>query len=379
MTIRIPFAAVLLIAAAAHSASACPFCTALKPTLSQRRESASVVALVECLPGDKEAAHFRLHQALRGKELLAGRTTLDVAVELALKPGTLAVLFADGKSKQPLEKWNWTAEKVNETSLGYFVGAPPLTKPAAERLRYFARYLEHPEPLVAEDAWQEFGHAPYDQVAQVADALSADKLRGWLGDPGVPAERKGFYGVALGLAGGAGQRQANATFLRQLVLAPADDFRAGFDGILGGYLVAGGCDALEVLEERYLKNPQAADGDLRHLVTALRFYLEFGQEIPQPRLNAAMRQLLDRPEFAAAAIVDLARWRDWAPVERIAGLYSVKRPMPLATRRAIVGYLLACPAPAAAEQLSRLRKLDPQGVEQATASLALPLGRTSGQ
>ena len=72
--------------------------------------------------------------------------------------------------------------------------------PAHERLRYFAEFLEHADPLVAEDAYLEFGHAPFDEVARMADLLPAAKLRAWLVDPGVPQTRKGFYGLAIGLS-----------------------------------------------------------------------------------------------------------------------------------------------------------------------------------
>jgi hypothetical protein len=367
----------LLWAATIQPAIACPFCTALKPTLSQRREGADIVALGECVEVQNQQAGFRLHQVWRGKERLVNREKVTVSLAAAPKVGTLAILFADAETNRPLPEWNFSAEKVNEISVGYFAAAPSLAQPSAVRLRYFARFLEHAEPLVADDAWQEFGHAAYDQVAQVADAFSSEKLRRWLTDPSVPGERKGFYGLALGLAGSDHERQESAEFLHRLVAAPADDFRAGFDGILGGYLVAAGEEALSEIESRFLKNPEAADGDLRHVVTALRFYQEFGEGNGQSRLNEAMRCLLDRPEFAAAAIVDLARWRDWAPARRIARLYTTDPPVPLATRRAIVGYLLACPQAEAAEELVRLRKLDPQGVEQATQSLALPLGRST--
>jgi len=45
-------------------------------------------------------------------------------------------------------------------------------------------------------------------------------------------------------------------------------------GIFGGYLIAVGEPALELIEDRYLANPTAANGDVRHAMTALRFYHE---------------------------------------------------------------------------------------------------------
>ncbi len=186
------------------------------------------------------------------------------------------------------------------------------------------------------------------------------------------AWRKGFYGLALGLSTDAATRQANAEFLRRLVVAPQDDFRAGFDGILGGYLLLAGQEGLQLVESRYLADPRAADGDVRHTMTALRFYREYGHEIPPERLCAALERLLDRSEFAAAAITDLARWKAWNAAGRIARLYTAGAEA--TTRRAVVGYLLACPTPEAARELARLRTLDEGGVAEAQRILSQTTG-----
>jgi hypothetical protein len=159
-----------------------------------------------------------------------------------------------------------------------------------------------------------------------------------------------------------------------MILAPEDDFRAGFDGLLGGYLLLRGAAGLELIESRYLANPKAADGDVRHAIIALRFYEEFGRDIRRGRLSAALAQVLARPEFAAIVITDLARWNDWDSLARISRLYDEAAYSDAAIRRAIVGYLLACPKPAAGAELARLRSNDPAGV----AAAEQVLSRTSG-
>jgi hypothetical protein len=65
---------------------------------------------------------------------------------------------------------------------------------------------------------------------------------------------------------------------------------------------------------------------------------------------------------AADAAVDLARYQDWSAIEAVAGLWgSLGRDDPL-VRRAVAGYLAACPLPAARDRLDRLRAADPAGV-----------------
>jgi hypothetical protein len=110
---------------------------------------------------------------------------------------------------------------------------------------------------------------------------------------------------------------------------------------------------------------------VRHTLSALRFYNESGRDIPRSRLRDALRRLLDRPEFAAAAIVDLARWQDWESLERIAGLYGRKPYETLTIKRAIIGYLLVCPGESAAKHLDALRRSDPKTVADAEKSISL--------
>ncbi len=364
--------AALAVALTARSSAACPFCTALKPTLCQLREQAAVVALAE-VAGQADVGKpsgLRLHRVLVGADRLKGKDSLEITLAMAARPGSLLLVFGSGGETAALGDLAWNVVGVNETSYAYLARAPSLKTPTAERLRYFAPFLEHREPLVAEDAYLEFGHAPFDQVSRVAELLPSARLRAWLIDPQVTPERKGFYGLALGLGAAPGERTANVEFLRQLVLAPEDDFRAGFDGILGGFLLLAGTEGLALLDERYLANPRAADGDVRHAMTALRFYREYGREIALDPVRQAMRHVLERAEFADSAIADLARWKDWGALAQIAGLYTRSGYNRPAIRRAIVGYLLACPDAAAVKALARLRQVDAEGIAEAEQFLS---------
>jgi len=360
--------------------NACPFCTALGPTLAQSHAASRVTALAEVGRSSRgQPTELKLHQVLDGKPLVRAGERLTVTLDLAAPAGSLVLIFGSGADGAKAGDLTWHAMAVNETSYAYFARAPLARVPAIERLPYFIPFLENLDPTIAEDAYLEFGHAPFDDVAKIAARLPMAKIRGWLVDPAVPATRKGFYGLALGLAADAADRTANAELLLEQILAPEDDFRAGFDGILGGFLLLSGEAGLKVLETRYLSNPQAADGDVRHTLTALRFYHEYGRQIPLARLQAALALLLARPEFAEPAIVDLARWQAWDRGDEVTRLYEAPAYSTPATRRAIVGFLLASPRPEAALALARLRKLDAAGVADAEKVLsqtgAVPAGQ----
>ncbi len=353
----------------ACTARACPFCTALEPTWSQRRAAAAVTLLaeVESIAAGSPAT-LNVHQVLAGETSGVPRPSFSAPLDLAARPGQLLVLFGNDSPDDAQREWHAVA--VDETAAAYLARAPRTERSGADRLAYFAHFLEHRNPSIAEDAYLEFGHAPLDVVAEAAAHFSMAQVRAWLIDPAVPGHRKGFYGLVLGLAHEPREQQANAELLRKLILAPDDDFRAGFDGILGGYLLLGDRAALELIESRYLANATAAVGDVRHAQTALRFYHEYGRTISKERICEATRHLLARPEFAAAAIIDLARWHDWQPLGQIAALYTRDNFADAAIRPAVIGYLLACPESSARRALGELRSLDPAGVAEAEQLLS---------
>jgi hypothetical protein len=375
MTARVNSLALVLLLAA--ETVACPFCTAVKPSIAERVEQAARAALVEVLSVDARDVKFAVRQPLATasdgtedkatRKTLAARETLSVPtadLSGARQAGQLALLLETRDAAT--QKVTWEAIPLDEVAFAYIARAPSRRLPATERLPYFARFLENANQLVAEDAYLEFGAASFDQVAQVADRLPMASLRRWITDPKIPEARQGFYGLALGLASTAADRRANQAVLRQRIDASADDFRAGFDGVLGGYLLLAGRAGLAHVEAKLLASPQAPIGDVRHAMTALRFMHEFGEKsLPGPEISRAMHQLLRRPELAAAAIVDLARWQDWESLPDVTSLFAKPGYTDAATSRAIVGYLSACPLPVASEALARLRRADPQRVREA--------------
>jgi hypothetical protein len=82
--------------------------------------------------------------------------------------------------------------------------------------------------------------------------------------------------------------------------------------------------------------------------------------------------LLDNPAVAADAAVDLARYERWGEVDRVAALWkSLGRDDPL-VRRAVAGYLEACPLPAARVHRETLAAADSEAWAAARAAAAGP-------
>ena len=363
-------------------AAACPFCGAVGQPLAARRAAAAAVAVAEPAgPASVQAdgvilQPFVLHQRLAGQLAVVPGEELLARVDAPVQ-GTAAVFLA--VPDQPDRPVRHTAVSADETRLGYLAAAPPVTQPAAVRLRWFARWLEHPDPVLAQDAYAEFGLAPFEAVREAADALPAADLSLWVNEVGINQQRRGFYGLALGLVAAVDpqQRDACRAALQQALTAPADDFRGGFDGILAGVLVADGAPGLEMLIARGLLEASARPVEKRQMLAVLRFAWEsLSEEIPREQVAHATARLLASPVTAAEAAVDLARYRWWEAADAVAALWDMLGDDDPLIRRAVAGYLTACPTPRARELSAAIRRHDADRFDQAVAASQLPLLRS---
>lgn len=368
-------AAVLLILPAISS-EACPFCGPVGDSLARRRDSAGYVCIAEAADRARPDASGLLAGAFRVIQVLPdtpGRVdgeppTLVTARVAAPVEGT-AVLF--GSAESPVR---WTAVAADETLLGHVVTAPAITEPVGERLAWFAARLEHPEPAIADDAFAEFAVAPFPAVREAAAALAKRPLEKWVADPATDQRRRGFYGLALGIVVAAGSAGGEATSapLRAALDTAGGDFRTGADGLMAGILVAEGVEGLDWLADRASPDRPV---DQRQLLAALRFAREYlTGTIPPARISAVTAELAQSPAVAALAIIDLARAEAWEEVDAVAAWWDAAADDPL-IRRAVAGYLVACPSAAAREHLDRIGREDPAALAAARAAADLPLGR----
>ncbi len=296
---------------AASLVSACPFCSAPSLTLSEQLAQSDAAVLVQWKSGkmgDREqgdigSTTYQIVDVVRNtsKELKKGQ---DVTLP-RYRAGSEGELFLLLGTQGTSIEWSSPLE-ITETSFNYLRQAPSPEAPTSERLAYFVRFLEFPDPLISNDAYAEFANAPYSDIVTITDKLSPEQLRKWVSDKETVPTRLGLYGLLLGLCG----TEEDAALMKRQILTPSEEFRLGIDGVMAGYLLIAGDNGLDVIDAEKLKNKDIPFSETYAAMQALRFMWTDGQgRIDHERLRESMRILLDRPELADLVIADLAPGR----------------------------------------------------------------------
>jgi hypothetical protein len=245
--------------------------------------------------------------------------------------------------------------------------------------------------------------------------MQHDRIVKWVADPEVNPSRRRLYLTMLGVCGtkadvpllegmivsdfdamkpalvgmvGTGISMGGPIGMPVLIEAVQQDERRkklGLDALVACYLILRGPDGLDLVENRFLKNPHAEYTHVYSTIMALRFH---GDEntgvVPRERLLGAMRLLLDNPDFADQVVLDLSRWEDWSVLERLVDMFK-KSDAKGYIRQPVVSYLtVASEQPGdvgvrAKAGLAELEKLDPETVKTARSLMAFgALGRARG-
>ena len=382
--VRVVLFGLMSIATFASPVLSCPFCTP-NVTLTERIEQSHAAFAVEWVSGqegDAEAGEpgqttVKVTHVFKSKEPRREvRETIDLAHFSPGQPGEAFLLFGHLRDGEVL-RWDGLQPCPGEL-MAYLTGRPNDELPPQDRLLYFVDNLEHADETIAVDAYSEFANARYEDVQSVARYFPRDKLVRWVSEPDAATgriARIGFYGLILGLCGG----ESEAAALERVILAPGEDFRLGIDGLMAGYLMLRGDAGLDVLS-RHAFSEDTPSSEAFALQQAVRFLWDHGEgRISPEALRAALRPLVDDPQFAELVIVDLTRWEDFELVDQLIDQYSEEDFANLPTQTAIARYYLAISGldaegrpvsevaaiARAGEHLAALRERDPEVVERA--------------
>ena len=332
------------------SSWACAICapTDAGGTLRQRLRAAGVAVLAAPAAG----GGFTVQQLLKG-DWPKGPIRPPL-VEPALSRGPALLLLyrsgaADWQIAGPLssDRADWVRQLLA------LADAPDLA-PArwAARIGPFVRELEHPEPLVAQVAYEEIAGAPYAVLRAAAARLDTAQLLRWLDTPALTARRP-LYALLLGFAG----NQSNALVLqaRMAALRDAADVPT-LSAMLAAWLELRGPDGLAWVERQYLSGPAASEVGVAAALLALSVHGADGQRVGRERVVQAYRHWVGQSTLWPGLVAsDLGNWERWEFGPLFADWLASRKPQAFASRYAMVFYLMRSPLPEARAALDTLR------------------------
>lgn len=418
--------AAALLATASVPAYSCPFCAAESRTLTEEIGDSSAVVLAKLAepspmvedPADAGvpygfidpetgSARFEVQEVLLGEEAIRGEETIEVIY--FGEPDKERMFFVRGVGLPP----EWTIPlPLSDEAVPYVRELFRLPEGGADRLAFFQEYLEHPDPLLGQDAYDEFARAPYADVIDLAPRMDREQLLAWIEGGRVSPSRRRLFMTMLGVCGqpedvariekllssdireigpsakavaaaslGAspGLGGLGAAVVPEAIRFGERSRKLGLDAMIACYLTLSGRhgdveSALRLIEDRFLKDTKAEYSHVHAALMAVRFLAEEQQDlVPLERVVQSARLLLDHPDFADQVIPDLARWEDWDVIDRMVLLFeqSFDEDANQYVREPVITYL-----DVAAEQggpvgdkavlaLERVESLDPDAAKRA--------------
>lgn len=354
-------------------APACSLCMNLQQAQTMRQEAANARLILygraanpRLNAGATGTTELHIDRALKNDPIVGDKKKVDLPRYLPVsdpKDPPRFLVFCD-VFQNKLDPYRGVPVK-SEAVVDYLKGALELDRSdPAKALLYFARFLEHPDKEIARDAFLEFAKANDKEIGQVAGKLDPAKLRQWLKDPQVPAERLSLYAFLLGACGG----EQDAALLRSMLREPTERTLPAVDGVLAGYLQLrpqeGWDQVLGILRDE--KKPF----QLRFAVLrTVRFQYGWRPNEVRDKVLKGMQGLLPQGDIADLAIEDLRRWQLWDLTADVLAQYGKKSHDAPLMRRAIIRYALCCPKPEAAAFVKKLRQSDPELVKEVEEAL----------
>jgi hypothetical protein len=418
----------LFMSAAAPRARACPFCSAAMQTLSQEISGADVAVIAEltkvmptaelddtgagvALP-DSAAAEFRVVDSLRGEDKLAAGLEIRVVYFGQDPPGKKFLISGLSGVTGPGLDYT-TPVPLSDDGVQYVRKLPGAPAQGADRLAFFQEYLEHADPLLAQDAYDEFSRAPYADVIALGPRMPREKILKWIEDPHVGPSNRRLYLTMLGVCGKPEDVKLLEAFINydyqlmkpgvaslistasltsgalgvglvdEVLHATERRKKESLDALVACYIKLKGPDALPLVNARFLANPHAEYKHLHSAIMALRFHGEETDVVPREKLLQSMRLALEHKEFADQVIPDLARWEDWSIMPRLVKMFK-DSPADDWVRQPVVSYLLvAADQPGevgtqAQAAIDELEALDKDTVERARSLQAFAIMPRAG-
>ncbi|MEQ1906036.1 MAG: hypothetical protein ABL888_17750 [Pirellulaceae bacterium] len=348
------------------SVCACPFCSAVNATFSENIKSNQIVVFAKLTKQPPEIeeddvalpkAEFEVVTIHKGQEFVTEGMRFKA---LLVGKYDLGQDFLVMGLDPPAIIWS-TPLKANEKLISYIQALKTLPEEGADRLAFFQKYLEHEDPILTYDAYDEFARAKYSDLIALKDRMDRATLIKWISDMEIPVNRRRLYFTMLGVCGNAD----DALKLEELIRSGDRERQSGLDALTAAYLTLTGDKGMDVIDEHLLSDPKADDLQLLSVKAALTFHAmdKDANVISKDRILKSLRKFLDRPAIADAVLPDLSRMKDWSVLDRVVKLYGELESN--FQKVIIIQYLQACPLAEAKAHLEEIKKKDPDTVRRA--------------
>jgi hypothetical protein len=356
-----------------HCVSSTPACgpfLGVQPSVTLRQSGADA-RFVVCgtlanakLPEgeDKGSVELKIERVLMDHPFLAGKKVIEVPryipIEDPGKPPSYLIFFDIFRGK--LDPYR-SVKSPSDALLSYI--KPLIAEPRRRDLLYFFRHLEDADLEVANDALMEFVQADYRDVVPLIKQMPAEQLARWLKSTKMPA-RVRLYATLLGNCG----TEDHARMLRQM--HSDTEGGNGGEGLLVGYTLLKPEAGVNLLYD-ILKNPKNSFAKRFDALRAVQFLHDFRPDrVKRKQMLEALCLTLNQDDCADIAVEALRQRNYSEPMKRVLALYREKSPPVM--RWAVIRFALTFPKdPQAAEFLKRLRKEDPERVEDIEESLTI--------
>lgn len=348
-------------------ATNCPLCPAIgAQTIGEELSKMDITVFAKLtklgtdVDPEDPVATFEVLDVIKGAELLGSKKTFTITYYGSSEVGTEFLISAI----DPLNLTWSLPVRITDRTKAYIREVTELKGSPVERLEFYLDRLEDPDEVIASDAYDEFARAPYDEVVSLKPKYDRAQLVEWIQSDEVPLTRRRLYFMLLGICGD----ESEAPMLEKMIREGEHPANSGLDSMVACYLSLAGNDGLELINERFLANKKSTYSQVYSVIMALRFHGTDGNKLDKEEIVKSFRLLLDRPSFADLVIPDLARWKDWESMERLAKLFKETPASESFVRVPIVIYMQLCPREEAKSILKELKEIDPNAFKKAEAT-----------
>ncbi len=292
----------------AGQAIACPICMPLpQQTVADQLIDAEVVAF-----GREDPEHPFSYAAVK---ILKGELA-DSHIELFADSATRRQLAADEKRFVLLVKFpgGWRCLGVADDEYQKIVRRILVFAPEwrgaegqRKRLEYFLTLWNHENRAVFELAYLELGKAPYSSIQKFATAISIEELQPMLTRRDYLEWRSLAILMIAQRNDDATQQLITKTFENCARFSLTKNLPAWATAYVETHKTAG----IDVINEKYLKDPARSEEEIRSVVAALSLHGRQDDAGLRARIVASYRSVLDvHPRVADVVVRDLTEWKE---------------------------------------------------------------------